>query len=78
MICPAPGRMMTIASYSHSFPEADGVIWLAEFIDQASDDRSSVKLAIYYFVHWLDAMETIFAFESSAYNDDDPDEADYG
>jgi len=63
---------------SHYFPEADGIIWLAEFSDQPSDDHSSVKLAIYSSLHWLDAMETISAFESSAYNDDDPEEADHG
>ena len=63
---------------SRYFPEADGIIWLAEFIDQASDNNSSVKLAIYSSVHWLDAMETISSFASNAYNDDDPEEADHG
>jgi len=63
---------------SHNFPEADGIIWLAEFSDQASDEHSSVKLAIYSSQHWLDAMATISAFESSAYNDDDLEEADHG
>ena len=63
---------------SHHFPEADGIIWLAEFSDPASDDQSSVKLAIYSSQHWLDAMESISAFESSAYNDDNPEEADHG
>lgn len=63
---------------SHHFPEADGIIWLAEFSKQASSGQSSVKLEIYSSVHWLDAMEIIPAFKSSAYNDDDPEEADYG
>ena len=63
---------------SRYFPEAEGIIWRSEFFDQASGDNSSVKLSIYSSVHWLDAMETISTFESSAYNDDDPEEADHG
>ena len=62
---------------SHYFPEADAIIWLAEFGDQAPDGHS-VKLVIYSSVHWLDAMESISAFESSAYNDADPEEAEHG
>jgi len=62
---------------SHNFPEADWIIWLAEYDERVSGDNSSVKMTVYSSAHWLDAMETISAFESSAYSDDDPEEADH-
>ena len=60
---------------SHSFPEANGIIWLAEFGEEVSEAKRSVTLTIYSSVHWLKAMRTISEFESSAYNDYDLREA---
>lgn len=55
--------------YSHSFPEADGIIWQAEFTEQSSAENSPVNLVIYSSVHWLDAMKSVDEFTSNAYND---------
>lgn len=63
---------------SHSFPEAEGIIWLTEFSEPISADKLSVELTLYSSVHWLKAMETISSFESSAYDDYDPREAEHG
>ena len=63
---------------SHSFPEAEGIIWLAEISEPVSAGTPSVELTIYSSVQWLRAMETISAFESSAYDDYDPREIEYG
>lgn len=63
---------------SQSFPEARSIVWLAEFGEQLAADNTSVTLTIYSSVHWLDAMETISAFESSAYDDNNSAEADPG
>ena len=57
---------------SHSFPEAESIIWMAEFCEPASAAKPSVELTLYSSVHWLKAMETISSFESSAYDDRDP------
>lgn len=54
---------------SHSFPEAKGIIWQAEFSDYTSDSNPSAHLTIYSSSHWLKAMESVSEFQSSAYND---------
>ena len=63
---------------SHSFPEAEGIIWSAEFSDQSQAERASARLTIYSSAHWLNAMESISDFQSSAYNDTDPKEKHHG
>ena len=55
---------------SRSFPEAEGIIWLAEFQASSSAGDSTRSLAVYSSVHWLDEMEKISEFESSAYEDE--------
>lgn len=63
---------------SHSFPEADNIIWQAEFSEQSLDGHASALLSIYSSAHWLSAMEQVSEFKSKAYNDrpEDQDEAD--
>lgn len=56
------------------FPEAEGIIWRAEFSEAA--DSSAVDLTVYSSVHWLHDIESITDFESSAYNDSVVDEDD--
>lgn len=60
---------------ARSFPEANGVIWLAEF-GEPDDDGSSATLTVYSSQHWLHDLENVDQFESGAYNDcpDDEDE----
>jgi len=56
---------------AHSFPEATGVIWLAEFSEQ---DENSARLTVYSSEHWLEDMDGVSEFQSRAYNDRPPDE----
>lgn len=63
---------------AHSFPEAEGIIWLAEFSEPTAPATQSVELTLYSSVHWLKAMDTISSFESSAYDDYDPREVEHG
>lgn len=58
---------------ANSFPEAEGIIWLAQFSEQTD---SSAILTVYSSAHWLHAMEDIDEFESNAYNDRDDDDDD--
>lgn len=53
---------------SHSFPEAEGIVWLAEYGERAADGASAL-LSVYSSEHWLDSMEDVGEFQSSAYND---------
>ncbi|MDH3388447.1 MAG: hypothetical protein OEN02_11125 [Gammaproteobacteria bacterium] len=59
---------------SNSFPEAEGIVWLAEFGERSADGKSAL-LTVYSSEHWLDSMEDVGDFPSSAYNDR-PDEDD--
>jgi len=63
---------------AHSFPEADGIIWRAEFDDQSLAENPSVRLTVYSSGHWLDAMASISDFQSNAYNDTDPGQISHG
>lgn len=57
---------------SHNFPEAEGIIWHAEFSEQLPGESSSAELTVYSSEHWLKAMESISNFQSNAYNDASP------
>jgi len=59
---------------SHSFPEAEGIIWHAEFSEQLPGENASAELTVYSSEHWLKAMESIESFQSNAYNDGEPEE----
>ena len=59
---------------ARSFPEAEGIIWLAEFGEYSGEDNSAV-LTVYSSQHWLHDLEDIDEFESGAY-DDSPDADD--
>lgn len=63
---------------AHSFPEAEGIVWLAEF-SEAADDGLAAVLTVYSSQHWLHDIEDVDEFESNAYNDsleeEDHDEA---
>jgi len=59
-----------------SFPEADGIIWHAEFSDQSQAENSFAMLTVYSSEHWLKAMVSISDFQSNAYNDSG--ESNYG
>ncbi|MFT5233446.1 MAG: hypothetical protein ACI9UK_001283 [Candidatus Krumholzibacteriia bacterium] len=63
------GRLFEDQLLSQSFPEADGIVWQAEFSDQTSEALPSANLTIYSCKHWLKAMKSVSAFQSSAYND---------
>ncbi|WP_321390020.1 hypothetical protein [Emcibacter sp.] len=54
---------------SHSFPEAKGIIWQADFTEEDGTDPQSRTLSLYSSVHWLKAMDSISDFQSTAYND---------
>ena len=53
---------------AHHFAEAEGIIWLAEFSNHSAADNTA-RLTVYSSEHWLDAMQSISEFDSSAYND---------
>lgn len=61
------------------FPEAEGIIWRAEFGERSADGAEAL-LTVYSSRHWLQAMEEIDDFPSSPYNDlpdeDDEDDVD--
>lgn len=59
---------------AYDFPEAEGIIWQAEFSEFTSDGGSAI-LTIYSSAHWLDSIEGVAAFESTAY-EDRPEEED--
>ena len=63
---------------AHSFPEARGIIWHAEFAESLLADNSSADLTIYSSEHWLKAMETISEFQSNAYKDTRPEKSSHG
>ena len=52
---------------SHHFAEAEGIVWLAQ-VDEGATDRART-LTIYSSEHWLESMRSISEFESNAYND---------
>ena len=56
-----------------SFPEAEGIIWRAE-LGELSADGSEAILTVYSSRHWLQAMEEVDDFPSSAYDDRPEDE----
>lgn len=60
---------------AHSFPEADGIIWLAEFGEPDADGSSAI-LTVYSSHHWLHDLENVDEFESGAYNDSPEDDED--
>jgi len=60
------GRLFEDQLLSQSFPEANGIIWQAEFSDQTSEAPPTANLTIYSCKHWLKAMKSISAFQSSA------------
>lgn len=62
----------------NSFPEAEGIIWHAEFVDHPIAQQGSATLVIYSSDHWLKGIETISDFQSNAYNDNKPGESTYG
>jgi len=57
------------------FPEAEGIVWRAEF-SELSADGGDALLTVYSSRHWLQAMAEVDDFASSAWNDrpDDEDE----
>ena len=60
---------------ARQFPEAEGIIWLAEF-SELSADGASATLTVYSSQHWLHDLEAVEEFESSAYNDGDEEDDD--
>ncbi len=56
------------------FPEAEGIIWQAEF-GELSADGGEALLTVYSSRHWLQAMEEVDDFPSSPWVDR-PDDAD--
>ncbi len=61
---------------AHVFPEAEGIIWLAQFNDSPESNGDTVLLTVYSSKHWLEDMESVSEFESSAYNDREVDDDD--
>lgn len=59
-----------------SFPEAEAIIWLAEFSEQSSEHNGSAVLNVYSSQHWLHDLEDIDEFESNAYNDSEAGDDD--
>ncbi len=55
---------------SASFPEANGIIWRAEYKNLREDD-ATVNLVIYSSANWLKPMEDVKTFKSCAYNDNE-------
>ena len=58
-----------------SFPEAEGIIWRAEFGEHSADGTETI-LTVYSSRHWLQAMAEVDDFPSSAYDDRPGDEED--
>jgi hypothetical protein len=65
-------RLFDYQMRTHSFPEAEGIIWHAEFNDQLPGYNTSTNLTVYSSVHWLKGMELILNFQSNAYRDSAP------
>jgi len=68
---------------SHSFPEAEAIIWQPEWGEQSIGEQvmgqqSSATLTLYSCVNWLEDMEGIYDFQSNAYNDSDVREKNHG
>ena len=59
-----------------AFPEAEGIVWLAHYDDEAETGDDSVQLTVYSSEHWLEDMESVDEFESAAYNDREPEDED--
>lgn len=59
---------------SHSFPEADSIIWATQYEEQSSADEGTALLTVYSSEHWLEDMKSISEFDSSAYNDHESDD----
>ena len=57
------------------FPEAEGIVWQAEF-GEHSADGSEATLTVYSSRHWLQAMAEVDNFPSRAYNDRPDDDED--
>lgn len=62
-------RLFDAKLASHSFPEADSIIWRAEFSNPLPGDVSAVQLSVYSSAHWLSAMKQVSSYRSQAYND---------
>ncbi|MDF1664408.1 MAG: hypothetical protein P1V97_21770 [Planctomycetota bacterium] len=62
--------------HSQCFPEAPGIIWHAEFSHVTSAVPPSATLTVYSSVPWLQAMEAVSEFQSSAYNDTKTEESE--
>ena len=73
-----PDMMRAILQIRAAMPEADGIIWRAEFDDQSLAENPSARLTVYSSAHWLKALEPISDFQSNAYNDTDPRESNHG
>lgn len=54
---------------SNSFDAAEGIIWKADFSQQAPGELTSALLTVYSSDHWLNAMEGVSEFQSNARND---------
>ena len=61
---------------AHSFPEAEDIIWRAEYDESPEANGDTALLTIYSSEHWLEDMESVSEFESSAYNDRQADDDD--
>lgn len=63
---------------AQSFPEAEGIIWHAEFGERLAGEKTCADLTIYSSVHWLNGMDSISDFQSNAYRDSSPQEKTHG
>jgi hypothetical protein len=70
-----PERLFDDQLAGRHFPEADGIVWLAEF-SEVSADGAQALLTVYSSRHWLQAMAEVDEFSSSAYNDSPEDDDD--
>lgn len=68
-------RLFSKQLAGNSFPEAEGIVWKARYEKSDSVNQEEVLLSVFSSRHWLQAMEDIDQFESSAYIDseDEPD-----
>lgn len=53
-----------------SFPEADSIIWMIKPVSASAEDQVSIE--VYSSCHWLDALNGVEKFESSAVPDKVP------
>jgi hypothetical protein len=63
-------RLFTDQLQSRHFPEAEGIIWHAEFDEQLLAEKTSANLTIYSSRHWLNELKSVANFHSNAYRDD--------